>query len=80
MYQGRMRTTLTLDDEVLRVAKSLADARDIPLGRAVSDLARKGIEWTRAAPVKTGAFPTFHVRPGARAITLEDVKRAEDEG
>lgn len=74
-----MRTTLTIDDEVLRVAQALADARTVPLGRAVSDLALKGIEALRAAPSTGKGFPTFKVRPGARPITPGDVKRAEDE-
>ncbi len=74
-----MRTTLTLDDEVLRIAQAIADAREIPLGRAVSELARKGIEAISSTPAKTGKFPTFRVNPGAKAITMADVRRAEDE-
>ena len=74
-----MRTTLTLDDEVIRVAQSVADARAIPLGRAVSDLALKGIEAIRSVPAKSGKFPTFKVRQGAKPVTMDDVKRAEDD-
>ncbi len=72
-----MRTTLTLDPDVLQAARSLAQARAISIGAAVSELARRGLELDRAAVV--GTLPQFQVPPGARIITLEDVKRIEDE-
>jgi hypothetical protein len=72
-----MRTTLTLDPDVLRAARSLARARSISLGAAISDLVRRGLE--RERPSHDEAFPLFHVPPGARPITLEDVKQIEDE-
>ena len=74
-----MRTTLTLDDEVLRVAQAMAAARSISLGEAVSELARKGIGALQSGPRRAkGKFPTFRVRPGSKPITLDDVRRAED--
>lgn len=74
-----MRTTLTLDDEVLRVAKAMADARSLPLGRVVSELALKGLHAPPARPAGRRVFPVFQVRPGARPLTLADVKKDEDE-
>jgi hypothetical protein len=38
-----MRTTLAIDDDVLEQVKEYAEARKIPLGRAASDLIRRGI-------------------------------------
>ena len=74
-----MRTTLSLDDEVFRVAQAIAKAQSISLGEAVSELARKGIDSLRSVPLRTSeGFPTFRVRPGSKPITLEDVRRAED--
>ena len=73
-----MRTTLTLDEDVLRAAKSLAQARSISLGSAVSELARRGLQ--RSRPTEADGFPVFRVSPNARTITLEDVKSLEDEG
>lgn len=72
-----MRTTVTIDPDVLRAARSLARARAISLGAAISELARRGLEWER--PIDEGALPLFRVPPGARPITLEDVKQIEDE-
>jgi hypothetical protein len=44
-----MRTTLNLDDDVLSVVKQYAETRSVGLGKAVSELVRRGI----AAPVPT---------------------------
>jgi hypothetical protein len=76
-----MRTTLQIDDDVLAAARSLARANAESVGAALSALARRGL---RAAPRAgegglEGGFPTFLVPAGARVITLEDVRRGEDE-
>ena len=39
-----MRTTLSLDDDVVDIAKDYAAVKNLSLGAAVSDLVRKGIE------------------------------------
>jgi len=62
----------------MRAARSLARTRSISLGAALSELARRGLQQERNV-AGSGGFPLFHVSPGARAITLEDVKRMEDE-
>jgi hypothetical protein len=73
-----MRTTLSLDPDVLQAARSLAQARAISLGEAVSELARRGLEQHQAET--SIPLPHFPVHLGARRITLDDVKRIEDEG
>jgi hypothetical protein len=75
-----VRTTLHLDDDVYRAARSLAAARGRGLGTVISDLARKGL----TAPLPAGrtrhGFPTFDVPVGAAPITAEMVHSAiEDE-
>jgi hypothetical protein len=74
-----MRTTLNLDDEVFRVAKSMATSRELSIGQVISDLARKGMEVHLRRADKTSSFPTFRPQRNARVITLEDVRRGEDE-
>ena len=37
-----MRTTVTIDDDVLAVARALAGQRGCSLGSAISELARRG--------------------------------------
>lgn len=75
-----MRTTLTIDDDVLRAAKSVAHARSVPVGRVVSEWARRGLQAApRARAEGPGGFPVFRVPENARPITLDDVKKNEDE-
>lgn len=70
-----MRTTLNLEDDVLRAAKSLARERGISLGEVVSELVRKAL---RPAPPTAydAGFPTFVVREDAPTITPEMVRSA----
>jgi len=73
-----MRTTLNLDEDVFRTAKSVARQRAESLGKVISDLVRLGMQAGRGT-VRRGGFPVFAVDPRAKPITLEDVKRIEDE-
>ena len=73
-----MRTTLNLDDDLLRAARSLARARSASLSEAVSELLRRGLEQSHTFGDEDG-FPVFRVLPSSRPITLEDVKQIEDE-
>lgn len=72
-----MRTTLQIDDDLLTVARSLAEAEGRSIGEIISRLARRGLEprVRRSAP---GQFPTFEVPAGAPPITPEMVKRADE--
>ena len=74
-----MRTTINFDDDVLEVLKEYAENRSIALGKAASELVRRGLE----APVQTrmvNGFNTVVLPPGSPRITSEKVKRLlEDE-
>ena len=72
-----MRTTLEIDDDVLRVARSLARTEHKSLGRVVSDLARKGLS-PKPRNRSRGGFPTFEVAKSAPPITIEMVQHAID--
>jgi hypothetical protein len=69
-----MRTTVDLDDDVLRVAKHLAQERDLSLGRVLSDLARQGLQPVSRPKPRAGAIPTLTRKPGAQAVTGRAVK------
>jgi hypothetical protein len=73
-----MRTTANIDDDALVVARSFARVRSISLGQAISELIRRGLE-RESVMTEDDGFPVFRVRSGAPPLTLEDVKRAEDE-
>jgi len=74
-----MRTTLNLDDDVLELLKEYAETRSVALGKAASDLVRRGL----SAPVRTRMVNGFHtvVLPeSSEKITSERVKSLlEDE-
>jgi len=76
---GVMRTTLNLDDDVLELLKEYAESRSVALGRAASELVRRGL----AAPVQTRMVNGFHVvvlPANSPRITSEKVKQLlEDE-
>lgn len=72
-----MRTTANIDDDALSAARSLARARSISLGQAISELIRRGLR--REPEEGEEGFPVFRIRPGARPLTLEDVRRSEEE-
>lgn len=70
-----MRTTINLEDDVLRAVKSLARERGTSLGAIVSSLVREALRPPERATYEAG-FPVFEVREGAAPITSEMVKIA----
>jgi hypothetical protein len=74
-----VRTTLTIDEDVMQAARALAVAQRRSLGKVISDLARKGLA---PRPDRIGSeegFPVFRVDPDAPVITPEMVAAALDE-
>jgi hypothetical protein len=79
-----MRTTLDIDDEVLRAAKELARLQGRTAGEVVSDLARQGLR-AAAAPSSTSAetaasFYGFRpIGPVGSPVSNETVDRVREE-
>lgn len=70
-----MRTTLTLDDDVLSEASKRAEILHVSLGKAVSDLARRGLQV--APPIQdVGGLVAFNPPKGSSKITSRKVKDA----
>ncbi|MDE2836560.1 MAG: antitoxin [Chloroflexota bacterium] len=69
-----MRTTLTIDDDVLAVAKALADRSGSSLGSALSELARRGFKGAAIASDEDAVV--FHVPPDVEPFTSDDVYRS----
>ena len=67
-----MRTTVTIDNDVLAVARALAERNGTSLGRAISELARRGFRSALAA-MEHGEGAVFAVASDAAPITSEDV-------
>lgn len=72
-----MRTTLSIDDDVLEEARELAAVEGRSLGAVVSDLLRRSL--APAGIRMDGAFPTFDVAADAPLITSTTVARAQDD-
>lgn len=73
-----MRTTITLDDDVLASARALAAQRGVSIGTVVSELARRSLAPSQPAATRNG-IRLFPVRPDAGPVTPELVKTlAED--
>jgi hypothetical protein len=75
-----MRTTINLDPDVIEIARRYSQGRSLSLGKAVSELVRRGV----ARPLETREENGFHVvvLPEGSAsgeITLELVNKLRDE-
>ena len=68
-----MRTTLEIDNDILRLAKHLSHEREQSLGRVVSDLVRQAIQ-PRAQAAHAGEIPCLPRKPGGQPVTSQDVK------
>jgi hypothetical protein len=72
-----MRTTLTIDDDILGAARNLAESQGKSLGTVLSELARRGLN-RLAPPRQERAFPVFEVSPDAPPLTPEMVQLANE--
>jgi hypothetical protein len=69
---------LNLDDDVFPLVKRYAEGRSVGLGKAVSELVRKGLR----APLQTHVVNGFHVvvlPPDSPRVTSEEIQRLLDE-
>ena len=74
-----MRTTITLDDDAITIAREKAETSGMTLGQAVSVLIRQGAAANRKPVAYPGNFKPFPERPDEPMITLEHVNRLRDE-
>lgn len=73
-----MRTTLSIDEDVLQAARSLAAAAGRSLGSVLSELARRGLK--PSAPIEyRSSFPVFEVREDSAVFGPENVRQALDD-
>ncbi|MGA8538863.1 MAG: hypothetical protein WB566_05155 [Terriglobales bacterium] len=73
-----MRTTLSIDDDVFQLVKTYAENRSLAMGRALSELVRRGL----SAPVKTrvvNGLVVFDLPEESDPVSSELVRRLEAE-
>ena len=77
-HHGSMRTTLSLDDEVLRLVKRYAESRSLGLGKAVSELVRRGL--TAQRPTRTvNGLRVFDLPADSPPVTRKKIEEIESD-
>ena len=79
VHRFAMRTTLTLDDDILERAACRAKLRGVSLSKTVSDLVRRGLNAPTPSQDK-GGIVVFQLPAGSPPVTTEEVRRIEAEG
>jgi hypothetical protein len=73
-----MRTTLTMDDDVLAAARALAAQQRRTLGEIISDLARRSLHRPTALAERNGV-PLLPITNTDARVTLDMVNELRDE-
>ena len=73
-----MRTTISIDDDILRIARFMARDTHESLGHIISRLVRKGLE-AEAYSIEDSGLPLFEVSENTPLFGPEDVARSEDD-
>lgn len=73
-----MRTTLDIDEDVLRAAREIARRRSLTMGQVLSDLARQALTRPVESETRNG-IPLFPKQPDGEIVTLELVNELRDE-
>ncbi len=74
-----MRTTLTIDDDVLAAAKGLAARQRKSVGEVISALSRQALRPPKASRSVRNGVLLLAVQPGAAPVTPELVNQLRDE-
>ena len=74
-----MRTTLSIDDDVLAAAKGLAALQRKSVGEVISELTRQALRPNTQSVKLRNGVPLLPVRTGAAAVTPELVNQLRDE-
>jgi len=73
-----MRTTINLDDDVVAAVKQFAENRALGLGKAVSELVRRGINASRPTRTVNGLL-VFDLPSDSPRVTSNLVRELEAE-
>lgn len=76
-----MRTTLSIDDDVMAAARQLAERQGKSVGEVISALARQGLSGTgtRSAKTARNGVPMLPKRQAATPVTTAFVNQLRDE-
>ena len=74
-----MRTTLSIDDDILAAARELATHQRRTVGEVMSDLARQALRPTGPVLTTRNGIPLLPRKPDARPVTLALVNSLRDD-
>ena len=74
-----MRTTLSIDDDVLAAAKEMAATERKSVGEVISALVRQAMRPAPSTRATRNGVPLLPVRPGAPRVTSELVRQLQEE-
>jgi hypothetical protein len=74
-----MRTTLSIEDDVLAAAKELAAREGKTVGEVISALARQALRPKSRGKNRRNGVPLLPVRPGVTRVTPQLVNELRDE-
>jgi hypothetical protein len=74
-----MRTTLSIDDDLLSIARAQAEFERRSLGEVVSDLMRKAIKSDKSHSESRNGLVLLPTYPGRQPVTMELVNALRDE-
>lgn len=73
-----MRTTVSLDEDAFRIAREYAKSRSLALGKALSELVRRG--YTLPRPTRNvNGLQVFDLPPSSLRVTRKQVRELQDE-
>lgn len=73
-----MRTTLNIADDVFIAVKHISQSTNTTMGEVVTELIRKSLKGADQVLYEND-IPVFHVSEQAKPLTLDDVKKDDDE-
>ncbi|OFW42868.1 MAG: hypothetical protein A3J29_02495 [Acidobacteria bacterium RIFCSPLOWO2_12_FULL_67_14b] len=74
-----MRTTITLDDDIVELVARHAKLRGVSLGKTISDLVRRGLSAPTPSLDRNGLV-MFQLPADSPKVTTKEVRRIEAEG
>lgn len=74
-----MRTTLSIDDDVMAAAKAIAERENKTVGEIVSTLVRKALRPSQPGRRTRNGIPLLPARGSPKTVTLEIVNRLRDD-
>jgi hypothetical protein len=74
-----MRTTLSIDDDVLAAAKAMASRQQKTVGEVISALSRQALQASVSRRNFRNGIPLLPIQPDATAGTTELINQLRDE-